>query len=321
MRAGLMLISKINEVVRNLTTFVSILKRVFRQHMQETRYFLRAKKRYIGDAYTKNNPAMLLRKRAHHLERCLFAPSSHPSDFAKRVSSDIEKVLSTAKSIPRGQEKWARRILGEYKDKRDQNSSSLCPMIINNANRQKSAVSTKDLMKLMLQRRSRRIFIDTPLTEAEKTTICQVAQSAPSSCNRQTLYLIFVEDPELKKFVASTIPGGCQFFHKAPCILLLLSDAGDYRYPEDRMVPFIEGAAAVQNIYLLCETMHLGCCWGSYTSFGSVARENEVREKLKIPDTHLIVASLAIGKSNQFVCEIPRDLPENRTANNYYENK
>jgi nitroreductase len=133
--------------------------------------------------------------------------------------------------------------------------------------------------------------------------------------------LIFVEDRQLKEFVASTIPGGCQFFSQAPCILLLISDAGDYRYPEDRMVPFIEGAAAVQNIYLLCETMGLGCCWGSYTSFGSVARESQVRERLNIPDTHIIVASLAIGKSSQAVCEIPRDRPEDRFGNNYYGNK
>lgn len=316
-----MLMSKINEVVRNFPIFASILKRTLKQHIREIRYFLQAKKRYIGDAYTKNNPAMLLRKRTHHLERCLFAPSSYSSDFAERVARDIEKVLSESKGIPPAQEKWARKILGEYKAKTQQDSSVLCPMLINNTGRKQSPVSTDDLMRLMHERRSRRVFIDIPLTNAEKTAICEAAQYAPSSCNRQTLYLIFVEDPELKKFVASTIPGGCQFFFQAPCILLLISDAGDYRYPEDRMVPFIEGAAAVQNIYLLCETMDLGCCWGSYSSFGTVAQESEVRKRLKIPDTHIIVASLAIGRSNQFVCEIPREQPENRFGNNYYGNK
>ncbi len=316
-----MLMSKINEVVRNFLTFASILKRVLRQHTQEIRYFLRAKKHYIGNAYTKNNPSLFLRKKAHHLERYLFAPDLYPSHIAESAAKEIENILTNAENLPGAQEKWARKVLQEYKTKAQQNASVFCPMLINNTAREQPSVTTENLMSLIRQRRSRRIFIDTPLTDAEKAAICQVAQSAPSSCNRQTLYLIFVEDSELKKFVASTIPGGCQFFCKAPCILLLISDAGDYRYPEDRMVPFIEGAAAVQNIYLLCETMGLGCCWGSYTSFGSVARENEVREKLKIPDTHLIVASLAIGKSNQFVCEIPRDLPENRFANNYYGNK
>ncbi len=254
------------------------------------------------------------------MERYLFAPFLYSSGFAKRVLDDIEKVLNSGRGISPAQEKWARKILDEYKAGVKQGHSCSCPMLMNKANRQKSPVSAEDLMELMRQRRSRRIFVDTPLTDAEKNAICQAALAAPSSCNRQTLYLIFVEEPDLKEFVTSTIPGGRQFFSMAPCILLIISDAGDYRYPEDRMVPFIEGAAAVQNIYLLCETMGLGCCWGSYTSFGSVAREDEVRQKLKIPDTHIIVASLAVGKSGQAVCEIPRDLPENRFSNNYYGN-
>lgn len=311
-----MLMSGINNIIGNFLTFVVILKRAVRQHIQEIRYFLNAKKRYLGEAYLKNNPSMFLRKKTHHLERYLFAPSSYPSDVAKRASSDIEKVLSNGKGIPPAQEKWARKILDEYKA----GLEGGCPMLMNKAKRQKSPVAAEDLMELMQQRRSRRIFVDTPLTDAEKTAICQAALAAPSSCNRQTLYLIFVEEPKLKEFVSSTIPGGYQFFAHAPCILLLISDAGDYRYPDDRMMPFIEGSAAVQNIYLLCETMGLGCCWGSYTSFGSVARENEVRKRLKIPDTHVIVASLAIGKSSQVVCEIPRDLPENRFTSNYYGN-
>lgn len=315
-----MLIPKINNVIGSFLASASILKRAIRQHIQEVLYFLHAKKRYLGEEYLKNNPSMFLRKRAHHLERYLFAPSLYPSGFAERVSSDIEKILSTGKNIPAAQEKWARKILDEYKAGIKHDSSCFCPMLLNETNRQKSPIAAEDLMKLMRQRRSRRIFADMPLTDADKSAICQAALAAPSSCNRQTLYLIFVEEYELKKFVASTIPGGHQFFAQAPCILLIISDAGDYRYPEDRMVPFIEGAAAVQNIYLLCETMGLGCCWGSYTSFGSVVHENEVRQRLKIPDTHIIVASVAIGKSSQFVCEIPRDLPENRFASDYYGN-
>jgi nitroreductase len=307
-------------MVDDFLFYASILKRAFRQHAQEIRYFIRAKKRYIRDGYLKNNPSLFLRKKTHHLERYLFAPDSYPSHTAENAAREIEKILAEGKGLPPEQRKWAQKILQEYKTKARENASVFCPMLIDNTVRKQPPVTAENLMSLMRQRRSRRIFIDTPLTDSEKTAICQAAQYAPSSCNRQTLYLIFVEERELKKFIASTIPGGCQFFSQAPCILLLISDAGDYRYPEDRMVPFIEGAAAVQNIYLLCETMGLGCCWGSYTSFGTISREYEVRNRLKIPDTHLIVASLAIGKSTQAVCEIPRDLPENRFTNNYYEN-
>ncbi len=312
--------TKMKRTVGDISLYMSILKRALKQHAREIIYFLRAKKRYIHDGYLKNNPSLFLRKKAHHLERYLFAPYLYTSQMAESAAGEIDKILTNSSDIPPEQKQWAQKILQEYKNKTQQNSSVVCPMLIKNTVRKQPPVTAENLMSLMRQRRSRRVFIDTPLTDSEKVAICRAAQYAPSSCNRQTLYLIFIEEPELKRFVASTIPGGCQFFSQAPCILLLISDAGDYRYPEDRMVPFIEGAAAVQNIYLLCETMDMGCCWGSYTSFGSVADENKVRQKLKIPDTHIIVASLAIGKSSQFVCEIPRDLPENRFADNYYGN-
>ena len=194
-------------------------------------------------------------------------------------------------------------------------------MLLEGTKRTQPPVTAEKIMKLIRQRRSRRVFIDTPLTDSEKKDICEAAQYAPSSCNRQTIYLIFVEEPRLKEFVASTVPGGLQFFSKAPSILILTSDAGDYRYPDDRTIAYIDGAAAIQNIYLLCETMGLGCCCGSYSSFGSISREKEVRKKLKIPKTHLIVGALAVGKSEQFVCEIPRELPETRYWIDYYGNR
>jgi nitroreductase len=289
--------------------------------MQEIRYFLKAKKRYIGEAGLMNNPNLALRKRTHHLERYLFAPDSYKADFAKNAAEEIEKILESCSGIPAAQEKWARKILGEFKARTPDTSSAICPMLKNNAMRGQPPVSAEKLMELLRIRRSRRAFINEPLTENEKIAICNAAQYAPSSCNRQTIYLLFVEEPQLKEFVASTVPGGYQFFSKAPCILLLLSDAGDYRYPEDRTVPFADGAAAAENIYLICETMGLGCCWGSYSSFGGIIRERELRKKLKIPDTHLIVGCLAVGKSNQAVCEIPREPAEKRYWNNYYGNR
>ncbi len=314
-------LAKAKKMAGDFLLYASILKRAFIQHAREIRCFVRAKKRYVHDGYLKNNPSLFLRKKAHHLERCLFAPHLYPSHTAESAAKEIEKILADDNGLPSEQKKWAQKILQEYKTKAQQNVSVFCPMLINNTARKQPTVTAENLMSLIRQRRSRRVFIDTPLTDSEKAAICQAAQYAPSSCNRQTLYLIFVEERELKEFIASTIPGGCQFFSRAPCILLLVSDAGDYRYPEDRMVPFIEGAAAVQNIYLLCETMGLGCCWGSYTSFGTVGREREVRKRFRIPDTHVIVASLAVGKSNQAVCEIPRESPQSRFWNNYYGNK
>ncbi len=309
---------KIRQTLNRLRVYRSLLKRAIRQYFQEARFFLRAKKRYLNKGFFEVNPAMSLRKRTHHLERYLFAPHFYPEHFAILAAQDIENILQSRKMIPQSQQQWAQKILREYQERNHHNSDVCCPLLLQDVRRQPSPITPDQMMILIRQRRSRRIFDKTPLTDEEKTLICEAAQYAPSSCNRQSLSLIFVEEPELKNFVAATISGGSQFFSQAPCILLLVSEAGDYRYPEDRMAPFLDGAAAIQNIYLLCETMGLGCCWGSYTSFGTVLQESEVRERLNIPDTYLIVASLAIGKSFQAVCDIPRDNPQHRFWNNYY---
>ena len=267
-----------------------------------------------------DNKRLLIKKRAHHLERFLFRPGAYSKELGERMADELERLLEES-GEERSSElaKWAHRILHEFREGTPQGPDQcLCPLLKKETQRPESSVATTDLMTLMRRRRSRRVFADIPLTCEERIRIATVAQWTPSSCNRQTLELIFVEDPTLKALVASTVPGGHQFFQNAPCIIVVIADARDYRYPEDRMNPFAEGAAAIQNIYLLCETMKLGCCWGSYTSFGSVLRENEVREKLGIPPTHIIVGSLAIGKSEQAVCEIPRDHPETRYGINYF---
>jgi len=309
---------KIKKTLVFLLNYALIILKAVQQYFKEFLFFLQAKRHYIVGDYPKINPALCLRKRAHHLERYLFMPQAYSESFGKKAFAQLEKVISIEKNLPISQLKWANKIITEFNNL-SINENTACPMLLNKVQRTEAAsVTTEQFQELIRSRRSRRIFENVPLTLEEKNLICEAAQQIPSSCNRQTLYLIFVENPSLKEFISATIPGGYQFFSRAPCILLLLSDAGDYRYPDDRMVPYIEGAAAIQNIYLLCETMGLGCCWGSYTSFGSVKNEREVRQKLNIPNNYLIVASLAIGKSRQFVCNIPRDKPENRYWTDYY---
>ena len=298
-----------------------IIFRSFKFYSEEMRFFIKNKSINLSRPLSEyDNKSVYIRKLAHVLERLLFEPFAYSSNSGETFSKTLEKLLLYSdESVSIKLKIWANRILREYKEKRSK--ETFCPILIDNITSPKSLINTDSLMMLIRQRRSRRIFLDVPLTDLEKNNITEAAQYAPSSCNRQTLDLIFVEDPELKQFVSSTIPGGYQFFHKAPCIMVLTSYIRDYRFPEDRVAPFVDGAAAIQNIYLVCETIGLGCCWGSYTSFGNIYCEPEVRKKLRIPDSHFIVGSLAIGKSDQFICHIPRDEPSTRYGTNYFRNK
>lgn len=290
-------------------------------YFKEFRYFLAAKKSFLSKEKTASAYAIQLRKYGHQLERFLWDPSSYPKGFGDLYYKNIEQILALKrKEISSEVVAWVEKIALEYNN-RDAKGHVYCPLLKSGACRTPQAFRTEQLLDLMKQRRSRRIFANIPLTDHDKKTITTAALLAPSSCNRQTIDLIFVEDKKIKSFIASTIPGGFQFFDRAPCIVVFISNAGDYRYPDDRVVPFVDAAAAIENVYLVSETMGLGCCWGSYASFGSVMREKEVRRQLSIPETHLIVGSLAIGKSEQVVCPVAREPETARFWNNRYGKK
>lgn len=290
--------------------------RFFISYFREMFFILRARAKFLYEKDPDSeSQSLLVRKYAHVLERIVFEPSAHTKEQAKDIARRLELALKeSGLKISSDQKRWASRVWDEYKQKKG--TSTYCPMLNNCVPRQSNSVSADQLMALLRERRTRRVFQDIPLTEKQKQDISEAIQQTPSACNRQTLDVIFVEEPRLKAFVAATIPGGHQFFDKAPCILVLVSDIRDYRFPEDRTIAFAEAGAAIQNIYLLCETAGLGCCWGSYTSFGNVDKEREVRRVLSIPNSRLIVGAVAIGKSDQFVCDIPREAPLARAGTN-----
>jgi nitroreductase len=304
---------RIKTTLKKILLVLRIFKKSVPMLFAEYVYFNKAKLAALDkEKYRSDLKGILLRKRTHHLERVLWQPSRYPKAYGEETGADLETLTQIDLSgVTDKIQGWSKKILREYK-KAQEGQATYCPVLQGGVERSSTKVSTPEFVELIKSRRSRRVFENIPLTHEEKVGITEVSQYAPSSCNRQTVELIFVEDQKLKELVAQSIPGGYQFFSLAPAIVIVLSDGRDYKFPEDRVAPFVDAAAAIQNIYLYCETTQLGCCWGSLTSYGSIIDESGLRKRLNIPDTHLIVASLAIGKSTQHVCHIPRDKPENR---------
>jgi nitroreductase len=303
----------VRDAVPSLLRRVAFLRcagRAFRAWAREMRYYARARlPRDLPDA----DPAVRVRGLAHGLERVLFHPGRHdPADARARAGALRAELDRGDPRVPSSQAAWAARILREYDAHAADPSRPACPMAAAGAPRRPAPVSAGDLLDLMRRRRSRRMFRPEPLTREERAALVEAALHAPTACNRQTLEFLFVEDRDARAFVAANTAGGREFLADAPCILLVLADARHYRYPDDRVNPHAEAGAAIENIYLLAETMGLGCCWASFTSLGSVRDERGVRRRLRIPDRLLILAAVALGRSDQSVCPIPRPDPERR---------
>ena len=282
-------------------------------YFQEFSYFSNAKKKNI-------DPGLLIRKRAHHLERILFHNNLYNKEFKENVVKELEALLGNNLSLANeGYYKWARRLLEEYKTG---SFLQTCPNLLNHkAPLLDKEITIDNVLSLIRNRRTSRIFLNEPLTKEQRENIVEAGLHAPSSCNRQTLSFIFIEDAKVKRFIASTVSGGKQFFASAPALLVVISYAVDFRFPEERHAPWIESAASVENILLACQAMGLGCCWGYYNSFGGMEKKREVRKILEIPEEYVITACLAIGKQGQNVCYIPRDNFKNRLFINKFKHQ
>jgi nitroreductase len=297
--------------IKKIFLFSRIILRSYYTFFKEMKYFV------YNKFFNKVSDEILIKKRAHHIERVLFHENRYTKTYKQQITKELSDLLEKNVHLKeKSYYKWSNKILDEYNNP---GNKCVCPLIINNATEKyKYKIKPEELLSFMKDRRSRRIFEQEALTDLEKSMLVEAALYAPSSCNRQTLEFIFIDDLELKKEISATIPGGKQFFHEAPSILVILSFGFDFRYPEDRYTPWIESAAGVQNLSLLAESMGIGCVWGSYTSFGTVSNESYVRKKLQIPDEYVITASLALGKSKQKVCHIPRSESKEKIHTNKF---
>ena len=155
-----------------------------------------------------------------------------------------------------------------------------------------------DTIDAIFTRRSYRgKFKDTPVPRNELKTILEAGLAAPSGCNKQTVSLIGVDDPELLKRLHSVIEPDVA--ETAPAMILVLSrHIIAYR---DRCFAVQDYAAAIENMLLAAEEMGYASCWyeGHITDTDRIC--DKLAEILGVPEGYELVCLLPLG--------IPADKP------------
>jgi len=169
--------------------------------------------------------------------------------------------------------------------------------------------STLDLIE---NRRSVRVYADTPLTQGEKDAILHAAMRAPTAGNMMLYTIIEVEEPALKEKLAETCDHQ-PFIAKAPYLLLFLADYQrwlDYyqisgveercrelgRTPRnpgvgDLLLACCDALIAAQNAVLAAESIGIGSCY-----IGDILENYEIhRELFILPRYTLPITLLCFG--------------------------
>lgn len=127
-----------------------------------------------------------------------------------------------------------------------------------NDNIQYSLLEQTALKEMMINRRSQRIFNNDNLSITDITWIKQAIKTAPSSCNRQAIYIKSVNPKEIEKFLV----GGKRWIDNANTVFLIFASRHAYKNPvEIPYMPYLDAGFVGQNIYLMCEALNIGCCF------------------------------------------------------------
>ena len=152
-----------------------------------------------------------------------------------------------------------------------------------------------DAIECMKTRRSIRAFLDQPIPRAVVEDIIDCGRLAATANNLQPWVFIAVEDARLRKQIADVTDWG-KFIAQAPVCIAVFCSKTKY-FLED-------GSAATQNILNAAHAHGMGSCWvaGHQKKYA-----DKVRSILSVPDSHVLVSLVALGRT----AEEPR--PEKKT--------
>lgn len=150
-----------------------------------------------------------------------------------------------------------------------------------------------NILDLMRERRTIRLFQQRPVSDAEIRTILDCARFASCAANMQRLRYAVVRTPELVKAVFDTAAWGAMVRPRRtpewgrtapPCFVAVISPA------DAPPVLEADAGAAIQTIEYAAWELGLGCCW-----IGSFDRER-CRRLLELPEERSILYLVALGR-------------------------
>ena len=151
-----------------------------------------------------------------------------------------------------------------------------------------------DIINFIKSRRSVRIWNDKDIEMDIVKKCIDVAQWAPSSCNRQswyTLVLTNVEDFSYLKNISNQ-----SFFEKAKYIIVCCVHSKSYSN-EEYSYSFLDSGAFIQNLLLMLNYYNIGACWfGVKQNKKNAKHFKKMSKSWNYPENYIPVSFIALGK-------------------------
>ena len=149
------------------------------------------------------------------------------------------------------------------------------------------------LMEIMRARHSDRIFSEERVSEEELSSINNMVDLVPSSCNRKAVSIRYIRDRDQKALLGGLLVGGVGWIHRADTIVLIVANSIAYKENLTYM-PYLDGGIIVQQLYLVCTALSIKCCFVN----PNIREENHkfFGERYLLDNNEVFLGAMAIGK-------------------------
>lgn len=119
-----------------------------------------------------------------------------------------------------------------------------------------------ELIKIMKERHSNRMFSNQEVPEDVIKELLQVIDLAPSSCDRKAVRVKVITDKDQKALLGGILVGGVGWIHRAPAILLITADPEAYKAGNEKdWMPYLDGGVVSQQLALMATTLGIHGCF------------------------------------------------------------
>ena len=154
-----------------------------------------------------------------------------------------------------------------------------------------------ETIKTILARRSCRAFTEQAVSEADIRQILDCALSSASGMGKQTWQFTAVMNREKIQQLAKAVGKALEreeYDMYNPDVLIITSNDKDSKYRE------VDNACAMQNIYVACEALGLGCVWiNQLLTCYDNPDVRKILDSFGIPQNHGVYGCAAIGYKAQ----------------------
>ena len=153
---------------------------------------------------------------------------------------------------------------------------------------------TSDFQEYAHSRHSVRWYSDENVEKEVLIKAIELAQTAPSACNRQSTKVYVIESSEKKKQVLKLQNGNRGFGHLANKILLITSDMKCWSYKHQSMA-LIDGGIFVQNLLYALHYYRICAC--TLNAGMAIKERKKLQEIVGFPSSEIPIVFITIGKA------------------------